>query len=145
MEPTTTRIRDRFGRFMSRSEVQTEVAETEVAETEAQQTPREEPIAPEQPKTHWEEKGFGRDTANLSFWFEEMEPSYLYTPRIRHIIQVLENSNNPADLDYISSDDLREYRRDLRDQVPRVERDITTFVSSLARARAVQDDHIDYI
>lgn len=148
MEPTAERIRDRFGRFISRSQVQAEVADSEEAEAPevaGEETPQQEPVAPEPPKTYWEEQGFIPDTANLCFWLEELEPSYLYPPAIRHIIQVLDNSSTVTDLDYLSQDEISNHRHALRETIPRVEREMMTFDTTLSRVRTVQDDHIDYI
>ena len=106
---------------------------------------RQAPQAPEEPKNYWEENGFLPDIARVCSDLEAEREQFLFNSTIRQIIETINNAQRVEDFDRYSERQLQDFQQTLRRRVPEIERQVTTFISQLNRARTVQVETIDFI
>lgn len=121
------------------TEVVTADVEVEVVRTE------EAPSAPEPEKSFWEEKGFEKQIATICTDLEAEPEKFLFDANVRHVLDTVLNATKVEDFDRFTRDEINNFIDILRNQVPRIERQVVSFIAELTRARAVKVDTIDFI
>lgn len=91
----------------------------------------------EMPVSEWEKAGYLSELAHLCEGLTELKEEHLYPSAIRQIIDSISNAKTVQDFDGYSNDRLQRMIQQLRNDVPRIERDVVTFVSQVSRARSV--------
>lgn len=100
---------------------------------------------PEEPKTFWEEAGFLEEIGRVCENLENEPERFLFDSTTRHAIEVILNGRTVADFERYSTEQLRDFSQRLRTRVPEIERQVTSMINSLSRARTVQLDTVDFI
>lgn len=133
MHPERTELEDAFVTMQDGTRLSA-TAEVEVA-----------PPVPEPEKSYWEENGFQPDIARMCNDLEGEPEKFLFSANIRHILDVVNNVSSISDFDRYSVEQIQEMIQSLRNEVPRVERQVVSFISQLTSARAVRNENIDFI
>lgn len=110
----------------------------------AEQAPQA-PTAPEAiPQTQWEIDGFLKELGNVASGLEGLEEEHILGPQIRQIIDTINNLQTVEDFANYSDGELQEFIDRLRQDVPRIEREVMQFVNQVSRARTVAFE-VDFI
>lgn len=118
-------------------------AQVEVEVVRKEESQQAKPAEPE--KSYWEVNGFVKEIARICSDLEGEREQFLFNARTRQLIDTVLNAKTVEDFDRYSRDQINEFIQILRNDVPRVEREVVSFINQLTRARAVQVDTVDYI
>jgi len=99
----------------------------------------------EKPKNYWEENGFLPDIARVCADLEGEREQFLFDANIRQILETINNAQRVEDFERYSDNQLEDFASTLRRRVPEIERQVTTFIAQLNRARTVQVETVDFI
>lgn len=113
--------------------------------TEVVRTVPEAPKVPEVRKDHWQENGFLKDNARICSDLEGESEQFLFPAEVRQLIETINNALTVDDFDRYSETEIVDFINTLRRRVPQIEREVTTFIGQITRARAVIVDSVDYI
>jgi thiamine kinase-like enzyme len=95
-------------------------------------------------QTQWEIDGFLRELGNVAAGLEGLEEEHIFGPQIRQIIDTINNLKTVQDFSNYSNDELMRWIQQLRQDVPRIEREVMQFVNQISRARTVAFE-VDFI
>lgn len=95
--------------------------------------------APEEPeKSVWiTEDGFLPELAMVCDGLEGLNEEHMLPASIRQIVDSIENARTVEDFAQYDNDQLNNFTRQLRDTIPRIEREVIQFVNQVGRARSV--------
>lgn len=109
-----------------------------MAEVTGQVTDEVRPVAEEPEGSVWvREDGFLPELALVCDGLTALGEEHMLPASIRQIVDSIENARTVEDFAQYDNEQLQNFTRQLRDTIPRIEREVIQFVSQMGRARSV--------